>query len=185
MGACHTQPTQLSSSEYMRWVKNPSNKLYQQKEIGDYRYELQYKPPAYMAYMEQSSQKKLDTLQFQHRKKELENTWQFNLMLAHKEYGNILNQQLGETYFERLSYLVTNIQTDLMLVADQDTLSCVLYHVERNYNLAPYTNILIGFERKNTHKELTLIYNDRLLGAGPLMFKYPANQLIKLPTLDI
>lgn len=186
MVSCQSTPKALTPNDYLQWVKEVDNKLHVVKEIGSYRYQLQYKPSAYIALIEQRKTHTDDTVQFNQRLRDLEGTLQFNLSLSHQDYGSILNQSLGEEYFSRLEYLTLKLKDDLELRIDDNIIPCHFYHFERNYNLAPFVTMVFGFDISNLNtdfKKIQVVYNDQLLGAGPIVFSFNHTTLDNIPTL--
>lgn len=179
-------PKALPTTDYVIWVKNPDSKLNITKNIGEYTYQLQYKPSPYIALLDQQRNQLIDTVQFNERISELQGTYQFNLSLSHQSYGNILNQGLGTEYFERLEYLTLKLKEDLELRLDDQKITCDFYHFERNYNLAPFVTVVFGFDLSSidiNFKKMQVIYNDQLLGAGPIVFSFSQATLTHIPEL--
>jgi hypothetical protein len=184
---CSSASKQLNPEAYVRWCNNAENKLLLVKEIQDFKYALQFKPAAFIALQESKSIKNIDSTVFYHRILELENTLQFNLQLSTINNESILNPISGDDYFQRLAYLTTSLNNDLFLLSENDTIPCTFYHFERNYNIAPYVTVVFGFETSQipVSKAYDIVYNDQLLGAGPLIFNYPVAQLKNIPALNL
>jgi hypothetical protein len=183
---CQKTPESLVANDYLQWVKQSENKLQIIKEIGDYTYQLQYKPAAFIALIEQQRAHSNDTAQFIQRIGELTDTYQFNLTLSHQSYGSILSQNLGLEYFTRLEYLTLTLKEDLELRLDGKTVPCHFYHFERNYNLAPFVTVVFGFDVSNFKKDfekMQVVYNDQLLGAGPIVFAFSRTTIDNIPSL--
>lgn len=175
----------LLPSEYLHWVENPDNGLHQGKDIGNYYLELQYKPPHYIVALEGQSQQ-LSEKQVASRVVELDGLTYFTFRITSLQGTEML--QTGpvteEEYQYRSYYFDTQAQRDMYLVSGTDTLNCALYHFERNYGLAPYNNMVLGFEKPVTRNtDLQFVFDDPILGLGPVKFTIGREAIEQLPHL--
>ncbi len=177
----------LAPSEYVDWIRDESNGLRVEKEIAGQLFTLQYKPAEYEVLMQSkdhaATREKLneykatsDELQF------------YTLTIVTSDHKEIAQSGgADENVFEqRVMYMMSEMQLDFQLVDGYDTLPCVFFHAERNFNMSPENNILLGFEKsknKNTISNKTLIYTDRLLDCGPVQLTIKADDLENIPEL--
>ena len=98
---------------------------------------------------------------------------------------NLLSSELDSEneYFERLDYFVTYAQQDIRLIQGKDSLSPALYHFERNYGLAPYNTLLLGFELGEQGAHRDLIIDDKVLGIGRVKFFFDDSDISNSPKL--
>ncbi|MEO5643577.1 MAG: hypothetical protein ABIS12_09645 [Bacteroidia bacterium] len=172
----------------MSWFENNGQELKTSKTIDEFNFTLQYKPIPYIILKENGGitpDKKTSA------KRELElkgmQYYTFQISSTGTE-KNILktNARFENEYFSRLEYFSSVMQDDLCLIDGNDTLPCLLFHYERNYNLAPYTNFLLGFEEiagKKLTSDHTLIFNDEVLGCGTIQLSIPKSAIENLPAL--
>jgi len=136
------------------------------KEIGNYFFELKHAP-------DQSSEN--DTQEHQ----------SFILKIGVMKGNDILSEGIGDEseYHTRLTYFDQEAQSDMKLVENGDTLSCLLYHFERNYGIAPFNNIVMTFPNakdKTILNDKLFIFEDNILGLGTIKFKLEKEFLKKL-----
>ncbi|HKC68830.1 MAG TPA: hypothetical protein VKG26_11415 [Bacteroidia bacterium] len=173
--------------DLLKWVEDPSNKLRQEKKIGETVYSLQYRPSEYIFIKDHP----LDSLPKDNIKKEISFLSQmqyYTLRIKIEDFPDEFlkfNMSNGETYDERVSYFSFEMQKDLQLVDGEDTLPCRMFHFERTFNVEPFGNFLIAFENPNKEKpkEKRFIYEDRNFGTGKVQFTIPEKNLIDLPHL--
>ena len=160
------------------------NGLKKIETIGDYEFTIQYKPVDYVALVEgrnlNVSQEDLDQ-----KAEELADFQYYNFRIKTNVATELLASNITEEdeYYGRLNYFVGHAQDDLQLYEGNDTIPCSLYLFERNYGLAPYNDIVIGFKSSNTTDDKTIVFNDRVLGVGPVKFKIKSNDLANIPNL--
>lgn len=187
----NTVNQEVSIPEYFRWVENKENGLIKRKEIGNYFFELQYKPTEYVT-LQMLQDEKFDSLTF---KKESENNSDmlyFTLRIGSIE-GNdspiSSNMQESGEFFKRVEYLSFEIQKDFKLVEGRDTLSCLLNHFERTYELTPYNTFVLAFanpvEGGVPEKDLKFIYNDNVFGSGTVNFIIKSETINNVPKIKI
>jgi hypothetical protein len=176
----------LSPISYAKWVSDSDNGLNTKKKIGHYEFSLQYKPLDYVVLLEEGVKVPLDKLES--RKKELEGMQYFTFRITSLTEDDMLrtDQQDENEYYQRLEYFVSSAQDDISLIDGGDTLPCAIYHFERNYGLAPFNNIVLGFEKSGKNAgDKTLVYNDNALGAGPVLLTIKGNAVKQIPQLAI
>jgi hypothetical protein len=127
-------------------------------------------------------------IQHKARVEELNSLVMFNLKLQHKVENDFLasNNQTPQEYFDRLQYYSLFGNEDLLLVVGGDTLLPCLYHFEHTYNLTPYNTIVFGYEcEPESSDDVILIYDDQVLGSGPVKFKFDGKDIQAVPTLKL
>jgi hypothetical protein len=102
--------------------------------------------------------------------------------------GELLKYNLSsaQEYTNRLNYISFEMQKDIFLIQDKDTVYPGLYHYERVFEVAPYATIVLAFdnEKFKPENEFTIVYNDRLFKKGYIKYNYKAGQLIDLPKIS-
>ncbi len=185
MAGCVKQT--LAPSDYVNWVRDESNGLKVEKEIGGQTFTLQYKPSAYEMLMQDEdhsvSQQNLNEyetnsggLQF----------FTLTIVTADKQEIPASGGADENIFGERVTYMMSEMQNDFQLIDGNDTLYCVFFHCERNFNISPENNILLGFEKPagaKSYNDKTLIYSDRILDCGPVKLTIKADDLENIPEL--
>jgi hypothetical protein len=180
---------QLRPKEYMTWVKNENNGLRVTKQIDDNTFVLQYKPCEFEALLhtmnENITHRQLDSTM-----KPLQSLQYFTFCIKRldkKDPAAAAGTDEAD-YNNRLNYLMFEMQADFKLIDGKDTLPCAFYHYERNYDLSPENNMLLGFElpkEQNVISDKTIIYSDQLLGTGTIQLTIKAEDIKRIPTLNL
>jgi hypothetical protein len=182
--SCSKEPTAMEASNFIRWVENEQNGLLNQRSLGDFKFSLQYKPLEYVVLTENRTNK-LKESELETRKEELENLQYYNFKISSLRGTEMLSTNIRseEEYNARLYYFSALAQQDISLIDGSDTLPCLLYHFERNYGLGPYNNLVLAFRNTGKINNKTFVYNDQVLGTGPVKFSIKASDIHQTPTL--
>lgn len=186
--SCSADSGPLAPQAYANWIQNPTNGLHLVKEMKGLEFSMQYKPLDYIVVMEEK-QTALKQAFVESRKSEIGNdTYYFNFRITSKESNSPLDWGTSDemAYSERLAYCTFGMQQDLKMIEGTDTLACALFQFVRNYDIAPYLDFVIGFERKNTQEttvDKTIIFEDRTFGIGTIKFLLENNSLKNIPLL--
>jgi hypothetical protein len=177
----------LAPTEYISWVRDQSNGLCVAKEIAGHEFILQYKPAEYEMLMQvkQPAATKAQLDSYVSNAGDLQFCTLTIITDDHRELAAAGNADENE-YQERVMYMMSEMQLDFELVDGTDTLPCVFFHCERNFNISPQNNILLGFEKSAAAGSLsdkTLIYTDRILDCGPVKLTIKADDLENIPEL--
>ncbi len=177
--------TALKPSSYVKWVENLDHDLHKVKQIGAYRFDIQYKPTPYIIAMEKRTDE-LETLAFEKRKLELGDEmdyFNFKISPAHKQQNILLQTAQNEKeYFELIDYLSYNAKNDFYLLNGPDTSFCHLYQFVRNYELAPHLEFVLGF-KKTVAEDRTFVFDDKSFGVGPIRAIIEQQKINQLPDL--
>ncbi len=180
------KPKELSPAAYCKWVENPSNELRQVKSMNGYELTFQYKPAAYIALKNSpsiTSKKLLDI-----EKAKYEGLIHFNLKIQSLKHNDIFkNEMLSEEQsLELVNYFSYPVQNHIKLLLAKDTLPCALYHFERSHYMAPYCNMVLGFNGsvKHLQENMTFLYHDRALGIGNIQFSISPQSILDIPEVE-
>ena len=180
----------LPPSQLVAYVQNPENGLHKKKQIGPLKIEVQYQPLASVIANELHKDA-ITQEEYQHRLPDLENLQYYTLKLSVDQAGKNISTygiQNSQEEQERLYYLSFLMKNDIHLIEGQDTLSPVLYHFERSYDLADHRAFVIAFKNKQKDKLLdkTFVFQSDILGTPiPVKFKFKENDLQKTPQLKL
>lgn len=174
-----------SPVELVNWVENPINGLQVSKEVAGFKYRLQYKPLPYLAVKELKSLQVAQT-DIDKRVKAMQDMQYFTLQLGTTEGKDILKTNIEESgdYSKNIEYLSFDIQKDLKLVEQGDTLPCLIHHFERSYGITPFANIVLAFKNiTESVADKTLVFDDQHFGGGIIKLTVKGNDLKNLPKL--
>lgn len=178
----------LPPVDFVKWVENPANGFRVSKNTQEFVYTLQYQPIAYLVAREKRSNSLSKALLEQETdaRKDLQ-YFNFRIALADgSSSGSLLKHNLHDPaeFEQRVAYFSSAMQNDLSLVCGKDTLPCLLFHFERIYDVAPYTNFLLGFQLGTEERQdLQFIYDDKILGTDPVLLVVKADALRNIPPI--
>ncbi len=176
----------LSPEELAGYVNNRENGLTQSRKIGPYILEAQYKPVDFISLLEKEND--LTESYLNKRRKELKGLQYYKLRLAsadpHQRVMDIGNYS-EQDYYNKIYYFGLEMQQDIKLLESDDTLKCVLFHFERNYDLAPYVDFNLGFEKNTAPGDRELILMAHKIGLGTVKFRFKAAAIHNIPTIKL
>lgn len=179
---------ELLSAEYMQWVQNKKNGLKKEKLIDDISFSIQYKPLQYIVCIEEK-QKEIHENVLKSKIEELNDMEYYDLKIMLKSaQGELLKHQISSAteYDQRVKHYAFEMQNEIKLVEDNDTIPCSLFHFERAYDAAPYCKFLLGFSKnkeQNSINEKTLIFQDKIFHKGIIKFTFNRKELNNIPKL--
>ena len=186
MTAC--SPSELEPIEYVNWMEDPENEVCQIYSQNELSLECQYMTPEYSA-LSHSDPNNIDVQWIESQSNQLSDIQQFRLRFKRDGQSNFLRDDYTTNleYNSKTLYLGYEIQHDLMLIQNDDTLPCIMNHHERTYGNTPYETLLVAFEGSTVSgdTEMDLILNDRVLGFGRVKFHYDQSLLVSLPELKL
>lgn len=176
---------EYNKEDYLAWYKN-SESVEHTVNMGNYKFKARYLSPELRQIwaLKQGEQATLDSLSrflcFSYDFSTKEERVPFMHFQAEDE----------EAYNNRLSYLLSKAQEDFQLQLDDESLPCVLYHLEHTYQLGPYTRAMLLFEipKKldlNQVQHCILTYNDNILQVGRINHAFPSFFFKSLPELKL
>lgn len=180
--ACKTK--ELIPSEYVKWMKDVSNGLREVKTIGDYTFTLQYKTPEFVVLQQYKSNDVLRA-EIESQLPNYSGMEYYTFEITTADGHDLLDDQYhdADEVASRLEYFLSYAQDDFSLVNSSDTLPCSLFHFERSYSLSPVTTLVMGFEKVLPGEDRTLVYNDRLLGTGPVQITIDSEDILSVPAV--
>jgi hypothetical protein len=177
---------ELYPAEYISWVDSPESSLSDKKIIGDYEFTVQYKPADYLALRELKHQEPTSAL-LAEKSKAYQSLHYFVFKIATIKHDKDIIKtvaQSPEDYQQVLAYFISGIKDDFTLLEGDDTLACKFQTFERTYNIEPYTTFIVAFDREpKDPQNLTFIYDDKILGCGPVSLKFDKSILTSIPTI--
>ncbi len=175
--ACNSS---LPAKDYIRWVRDIRNGLHKQKQVGEYVFDIQYKPSEYSSLTERaisdSSNKQSDMVYL-------------TLKLKVQQEGkptDILRYKLGseKEYYDRLYYYSFRFVNDLYLLNGDEKIPCSVFHFERSYDLSAYRTWIIGFYTHLKENDLILVIDSPQMDTGPVRIRWNRTDLLSVPELE-
>lgn len=177
----------VDTRTYISWVEDPDNGLRVNKTIGAYSFRFLYQPHDYLA-LRRLNEFSFNRDSIKNVNEQLGNLQYFVLRIQGENGGELMREGIKDDmeYYRRMEYFMGPMQDDLSLIDGKDTLACVLFHFERNYGLAPYNDFLLGFEGSSDSSlicDKTLLYDDYILGTGPVHLTISGKDINNTPIL--
>ena len=190
VSACGEAP--LSPVDYVQWVQDEKNPLTKTKSIDGFEFTAQYRPVLYQAIQELKATGKLQTASIQTKAKEYEGLRTFIFRIATSDHKtDVLKADIAtpQEYYKKLQYFTSSMQNDFLLVVGRDTVRSAFVNFERTYSASPFSTFTVAFDtpQNKDHKEnipLTLIYQDQILGTGPVHISFSASDFNHTPQLS-
>lgn len=184
----------LSPSQYISWVNNPENGLVSNKSIGNFQFDLQYRPGPYLTLMELGNTEFSDE-EYKSTLHHFDDQYQFLLRIKLNNGNNNWLDSLADNFEnkeEKIKYLSFFMQDDIKLIKNNDTVDCKLYHFERNYGISPYGTFLLEFPDSKKNKQennndgiLQILFDDFAFSDSTLIFKFFNKDINNIPTLKL
>lgn len=173
----------LEKTELIKWVENTENGLVKEKEIDAIKFRLQYQPPIVSAL---KGDPNINSENLKAKLDEYSDYEYFVLRIQGKNGQEPLeiNNSSETELSQRIIYLSFEAQKDFMLITDSDTLPCVMYHFERNYNSVNYDSFILTFPKtKSASDNIIISYNDHVWGMGKVNFEFDRKVITSIPEL--
>ena len=177
----------LSPVEYIKWVNNSENNLMFSKAIEGIHFSVLCKPADYIVCKE-IRRDKITSLEQSNIKSQLGDLQYFDLRITIDDFkSEFLKYNLSSIteYEKRVDYCAFQMQNDIKLVSGTDTIPCSIFHFERTFDVVPYGEFVLGFEKPiHSATEETFVVYDKLFNKGTIKFTFDASNLIYLPKLS-
>lgn len=175
----------LTVPEFVQWCSDTDHGLSKVKEISEVKYQLSFLPKEAMALLELKKQSYTQK-EFEEACSHYTDLTYFSLKLEIPDaHGEILKYNLSTAsqYETRIRYLAFEMENDICIIQNGDSIKPALYHYERIYEVAPFAKTMVAFDNKkfDLSKEFTVVLNDRLFEKGYIKFNYKDGQLLNLP----
>lgn len=184
---CNTEtPITQDIDQYIDWVEDPVNGLYQSKTFNGVLFSVQYKPLEYDVLLQEK--RKLSQNELEAETDSISGMQYYTLRIATISGSDI--QRFGisndDEYYARLEYFSLEMQNDISLIQGNDTLPCRMFHFERTYGIDPRATFVLAFENgKSKLEDRTLILNDRVFKNGPVLMTIESSNIERTPKLNL
>jgi hypothetical protein len=172
----------LSPQEYAQWVEDPANGLNITKSEKGYRFNLHYQPIEYIVALQlRQSEIREDVLKQETEKMKDLQYYTFKLSTA---TGHPVFSGDSLQFPEKMIYLLSGMQKDMVLLEGKDSLPCKLFHFEEANGVLPYDNCVLAFEKtKGAEHDKTFLYKAEKLGIDWIKIPLKATEISKIPKL--
>ncbi len=168
IGLCSCSHT-LDKQQYIEWVHDYANQLHVSKEVGDYVYDVQFTPAAYI-WLQRANQdanavkniEQIDSVQY------------YTLTIGVKSNADFIDYQVQDMVEKqrKLYYFSYLFQNDIQLEQNGRQFPCILFHFERPVDLKASRTFVLGFVNPDREvKEARLIIQSDLLHSVPIKIK--------------
>ncbi|UPT68656.1 MAG: hypothetical protein M0D57_08555 [Sphingobacteriales bacterium JAD_PAG50586_3] len=179
----------LSPQEYVRWVDSDNSGLVKYKELNGFKITSKLIPSEYIAIKETYAEhKEFNQETYNKKLKEVSGQYNIYIQLAPLS-GNksALRKDLAsaDDYYYRVEYFNFLSESDVHLIAGNDTLQCALSNFENNYEITPFNNWQLVFEKPTQplKSDLKFVWDDQALGLGRIRFNYNIEDINNIPTI--
>ncbi len=176
-----------SPADYLNRVDRSVGTYVQERSFGDFKVKMKYKSPSYMATAQLLRSTNAQKTDFKELVESYKTSSNYVLQFENMTGGDLMKKiaTSDQKYQELVNYLAFGIQEDLFLCTTTDTIPCSFAHFERNFDVAPFTNIDIGFKH-DYHSLLdqdnwSILFNAERFAIGPLYFRFEAAELNENP----
>ncbi|MDQ3110676.1 MAG: hypothetical protein M3R17_12350 [Bacteroidota bacterium] len=178
---------ELPVAEYIQWVESEESGLHATKTISDYTFELQYKPLDYVV-LQDKKQNDLTPAGLKAAKEDISDMqyYTFRIQVPKGKDANKYGLSNDQEFYGRLQYFSLEMQQDLELIENGDTLPCLMFHYERTYGIDPRATFVMAFSsRGNSGADKTLLFSDHTLGVGTVLITISGNDIKNTPALTL
>lgn len=142
------------------------------KTLGPYRFEMIFQPAKKRIRIANGG-----VTPSKAELKEAEKLLCYELRVSHESEADILQISNEYSFEDRVLYFSTELQRNLKMIIGKDTMSCVLYHFERNFGIAPYLSLHAGFESPQNWKKQPhhLVITDKYFHFGEIHLENRVN----------
>lgn len=178
----------LAPAAWVDYYHSHRDDLRLSKEMGEIRFEAELLPTEFLALRDMKNPvQEFSEGEYLLYYNSYCHQVSFLLKIEPADEGTSLKKLIPdkENYVALKQYMNQAIRNDLSLQYNTHTLPCSLVHCESDIGLHDAIHCVMSFEMTDsiTGNDLTLIYNDRLFGHGPLKFNFSASQLKQFPQL--
>lgn len=159
----------VGEKEYISWVEDYGNGLHVLRPLGDYSFDLQYKPAEYIYLQNKdiTNHAAVDDI--------AEDDMQyFTLTIGLTDSAMDFIDYNTPTMAQKsakLYHFSFKFQEEIYLEEHNEKIPCVLYHFERSYDLKASRTFVLGFESPNREAKSTkLVIDSPWFNTGPVKF---------------
>ena len=167
--SCHGS---LDKEDYISWVRNYSNGLHVNQQVGEFAFDVQYQPSDYL-WLQKMTTENSEKQQEKNAPSQEIQYYVLTVGLTSKNadfinYG--VNDLPGKQ--RKLYYFSYQFQNDIKLEEGGRQVPCALYHFEKPVDLRGTRTFLLGFERpdKNAQESILIIESEQF-GSLPVKIK--------------
>jgi hypothetical protein len=181
---CACTSKRVQPNNYLDWYKQHSDDFVSSKSVGPFGFQLTYLPVEILVLQEYGAEAATspawDSLLADRGDFDY-----YSLRIVSKESNTPILKHPAwsiQDYQQRVQYMAFQMQHDIKLLRGSDTSHCALYHFERSYDVTPFTTLMLAFP--SGEQTATFLYNDQVLGLGPVMMPARKPESQSIPTFN-
>lgn len=195
--SCQDKVAQCGPVDYINWVNNPDNGLIVKHKSAEYSFSVQYRPSTLLALIETEPQYESQII-IDSVAQTFSGMQQFLFRVSLNSGSNDWLQASSQRFMdseEQIKYLSFSMQNDFLLVKEQDTIDCTIFHFERDFGIRPFGTFLLGFPidksqilEIDTIKQIEsfkVIYQDSAFDDKVVEFSFSSDDINKIPILKL
>lgn len=169
----------LNRNEFIQFMSNPENGFIQTVKTNGINFKLQLIPSVLSSLKAQANN---------NNEKDNEYYDYFLMTISVDDFKEDVLKYNLESYNQfdyRVRYCASNLNNDLFIINDKDTLKCPIHHYERSYGLSSDAKILFGFPDLNLKSEsdVKVIFFDKIFDTGKKIFVFKYDKISRIPDL--
>jgi hypothetical protein len=182
----------VGPKEYFSLIEQKSSGLVQDDEMGGVLLSCYYKPVEAIVLTEALKNGGLPSeAELEVEKEKLNRLRRFHLKLKGKTKADVLRENCPneEEYSLRFQYYTNEIQKDLFLIINSDTIPSLFTHFERSMGTKPESTLIIDFEIpsnvKAESKTFTLLWDKTKFNNKSSQFIFNNSAIDNLPKINL
>lgn len=185
MQACVREFTE--ASQLADYIRDDSHGLTREYTNGSFDLSVSYVPSDLLLSREMQSYRDNNEL--------LENKARYDSILYFTLRISQNNKKIEHNYVRDpdalskiVSYLSEGIAADVYILSDADTLKPMGVMYSGTVGITPATDLMLAFPRNDLTKsasQLSLYFNDSVIGCGRSVFEFKTKDIIKVPSLKL
>lgn len=178
---------ELDKEEYFNFFNGYMDDSYIEVQEGDYLYQLQARPSAFLALNEAKSDKKLSNNDIEKLAGEYDADLDFCLRISSVKQENILGKDNKDKrdYFRKIELLSSSFPLMICGISANDTTRCSLHHFERTYNIRPFVQVLFTLKKEDQLPN-KILFKDQIFQNGKsILFPNFKDYYNNLPELNL
>jgi hypothetical protein len=182
MFSCSENKT-LEAEEFVKWVDNEKNGLVKTKVLGDFIFELKYRPIQYEIAL--NKMMKLETNPTSND----DGFYLFTLKIREKNSMDITEMNANGDFNaiqKNIYFLSYSMQNHIQLKDGESLIPCEYYVFERSFDLSSTMVFNIGFEVSNqSNEDKTIIIGGSYFDLPPIKINFLKSDLMNIPQLKL
>jgi len=178
----------LDNKEYFNFYNSFEEASYIEIVKGDFIYQLQYRPPEFLALNSLKSNKTISDSELSDEIDKYNQGLNFCLRIKSIRDEDALeaNTASRAEYYQRIGQLTSEFQNSIIGVNKTDTIRCQFHLYEPSYKIHPFVQVLFSLNGSKEELPSEIVHLDNIFNKNELIrFNNFINYQESLPDLDI